>query len=92
MIKKRLNVFIVNNCLLQVRFYAYQKHKSSSICINDITHFIARKKSEGNKVVMLFLDINKAYDCVDLQTLNNIFILNAIPKDIAAWIFSEEEC
>ena len=85
MVKERLVCFLDVNNILAQRTFAYRKDLSAGMCLNEFTHLVASLKSKAYKVVVCSLDINKAYDCVDLRKLQQIFELNHIPTELSSW-------
>lgn len=88
MVKQRLNHFVEENNLLPSRSYAYRKHVSTSTCINDILHTINICKERNDKVLVLSMDVSKAYECVDICCLRTILHELNIPKQIRTWIIN----
>ena len=86
MVKERLNKYI--NCMkiLPPRTFAYRKHFSAAMCINELFQNVSYLKSIGNKVVVCVLDISSAYDCVQIVKLREILIKMKIPAQILNWI------
>ncbi|KAI8125093.1 LINE-1 retrotransposable element ORF2 protein [Lucilia cuprina] len=62
--------------------------KHFSACINEIIHFIGCAKERNEKVVLVSLDISKAYDCVNLSKLYNILKNINCPDHITLWILN----
>ncbi|XP_075162822.1 uncharacterized protein LOC142235452 [Haematobia irritans] len=58
--------------LIPHRSYAFRPHRSISNCVNDLINSIAQYKSSGQYVLGLCVDVEKAYDCVDVYKLVNI--------------------
>ncbi|XP_058987522.1 RNA-directed DNA polymerase from mobile element jockey isoform X1 [Musca domestica] len=88
MVKQRLNLYMDDNKLLPHRSYAYRKHVSTSTCINDILHTINFHKERNEKVVILSMDVSKAYECVDISCLRMILQQLDIPEQIRTWILN----
>ncbi|KAI8114745.1 hypothetical protein CVS40_12912 [Lucilia cuprina] len=63
MIKERINKFINDNSIIPVGSFAHRKGRSSSMCLNDFLHNVAKLKHKGSKVIILVLDISNAYNC-----------------------------
>ncbi|KAI8125376.1 hypothetical protein CVS40_4247 [Lucilia cuprina] len=76
------------NHLLPDRTFAYRKHKSASICLNEILLCIATLKKNGFKVILLALDINNAYNCVDNNLLNRMLLDGGFPAVYVKWIYN----
>lgn len=88
MVKQRLNDFLDEHKTLPPRSYAYRKHVSTSTCINDILHTINTSKEKNDKVIVLSMDVSKAYECVDINYLKMILIEINIPLQIRLWIIN----
>ncbi|KAI8123981.1 RNA-directed DNA polymerase from mobile element jockey [Lucilia cuprina] len=68
-------------------FRPISKHKSASICLNEILLCIATLKKNGFKVILLALDINNAYNCVDNNLLNRMLLDGGFPAVYVKWIY-----
>lgn len=71
-VKKRLMKFLSTRNFFPARSYAYQKHISMNMCLNEIVFTILSEKADGNEIVMHALDIKKSYCCVDLSKLSSL--------------------
>lgn len=85
MIKERLQSFLQEQDILPTNTYAYRKNFSSSMCINHLLYTINYHKEKGEKVILLSIDIEKAYDCVNLLILYKILSEINCPEDIKDW-------
>lgn len=56
------------------------------MCLNELLHRVALLKNYGYKVIVLALDINNAYNCVQISKLVNILERANIPPIYIAWI------
>ncbi|XP_058985851.1 uncharacterized protein LOC131806001 [Musca domestica] len=88
MVKERLQQFIDEENILPTNTFAYRKHLSTSMCINNLLYTINYYKSKGEKVIILSLDVEKAYDCVRIEMLLKILCEINCPTDIADWIIN----
>lgn len=88
MVKERLQQFIDENDILPTNTFAYRKHMSTSMCINNLLHTINYYKNRGEKVIILSLDVEKAYDCVSIEILLKILCELNCPSDISDWIIN----
>ncbi|KAL9916473.1 uncharacterized protein ACN2A1_002727 isoform 1-T1 [Glossina fuscipes fuscipes] len=70
------------------RSYAYQKRKSTNMWVNELCFLIASLKKAGKMVVMLYLDISKVYDCVNLIKFGRILLNFSIPLQMRLWILN----
>lgn len=61
---------------------------SSSMCINNILHTINHHKNMGEKVIILSLDVEKAYDCVKIEILHKILQEIECSPDVTDWIIN----
>lgn len=83
MIKNRLVTFINDHQLLPKRSFAFTKNKSSTMLLNQLIHTIQLQKQNGLVVMGVSIDIEKAYDCVDLQVLKEILVSHQFDKRLA---------
>ncbi|KAL9877276.1 uncharacterized protein ACN2A1_013687 [Glossina fuscipes fuscipes] len=88
MVKERLTAFLKTENIIPARSYAYQKRKSTNMCVNELCFLIVSLKKAGKKVVMFPLDISKAYDCVNLIKLGRILLNFSIPLQMRLWILN----
>ncbi|XP_065361970.1 uncharacterized protein LOC135955549 [Calliphora vicina] len=88
MIKDRMIEYCDENHLLPDRTFVYRKHKSASICLNEILLCIATLKKNGFKVILLALDINNAYNCVNNNLLNRMLLDGGFPAVYVKWIYN----
>lgn len=86
MIKNRINNFVEDTNILPARSYAYRKHRSASMCINDLLHTISTLKENKQKVLILSLDVAQAYEAVDIAMLLKIMEELKLPSQIITWI------
>ena len=82
MLKDKLNEYLNSNKILPSKTFAYRKHLSAPMCINELLQTVAILKASGEKVVICQLDISNAYDCVHLKKLYMVLFNFNIPVDI----------
>ena len=83
LIKLRIDDYIEKRNLLSTSTLGFRKHHSAAECIERLIWEI---KSDKQKVVVVFLDIERAYDFVVPKKLCNILREYRFPKIIAEWI------
>lgn len=88
MIKNRFTRWLEDFNIIPQNSFAYQKNRSTATCINAIQHDILNSKAKGKKVILAVCDIQKAYDFVNLNKLNNILILLLCPDELRRWIIN----
>lgn len=86
MMKNRMENTINANNLLPANSFAFTKKKSATMMINQFLHKVKNIKSNGEFSIAIVLDINKAYDCLDLTCLKKILLENQIDKQIVHWV------
>lgn len=84
----RLNKFITNNNIVVNEQYGFQKGKSTIKAIADATEIITKALNDKKHVLGLFIDMSKAFDCVDHKKLVNILDHYGIRGIALDWIKS----
>ena len=64
-----MSQFLTKNELLSKHQHGYTKGRSCETAILDLTMKVHTSLSAGKEVVVLFLDLTKAFNCVDADTL-----------------------
>lgn len=67
--KKRLESFLDNNNLILDNQYGFRKNLGTDDAILDLTSFVYDNLNKSQKVLVVSLDISKAFDCVNKNTL-----------------------
>lgn len=65
--------------------FAYQKCKSTNMCINDLISTISRGENDGRKLAMLSLGTTKSCGYVDLNKSGKMVIEFEIPTHLKFW-------
>ena len=65
LLANRIICFLENNCILHKYQHGFRENRSTSTALSNILHYIYSNMDSGNKVIALFLDLSKAFDCVD---------------------------
>lgn len=86
MLKSRMEKTINTKNLLPKNSFAFTKNKSATMMINQFLHKVKTLKANGKCSVAVILDINKAYDCLDLLCLKKVLIEGQIDNQIIHWI------
>lgn len=86
MTKNRIEKFVENNDILPKRSYAYRKQRSTTMCVNDILQVIAQNKISNRKTVILTMDLDAAYDFVDIEILSDKLKNYGMPEHESRWI------
>lgn len=72
--------------LIPPRSYAFRKRRSTTFCINDVINTVLSLKSRNNHVAGACVDIEKAYDNVNINKLSNILTDMGITHSIVQWL------
>lgn len=73
LLSKRIVFFLESNELYSPNQHGFRDNRSTISALTDILHFIYRNLDEGKKVMAIFIDLSKAFDCVNHDILlNNI--------------------
>lgn len=65
----RLNCFLEKFCLLSESQFGFRSKKSTTDAVHELTNYIVTNLDNQNKVIVIFLDIAKAFDTVSVSTL-----------------------
>lgn len=86
--KKRLVDYLEENLLLSPSQYGFRSGLSTSDAIHDLTKFVSGKLDVNKKVIVIFIDLAKAFDTVSvpilIRKLENIGI-----RDVQLKLFSD---
>lgn len=85
-IKCHLDQHVDQYDLLLPRLYAFSKKRSTAQCINDVINSVLYYKSMGKHVVGAGVDLHKAYDYVNVNTLTYILRESNITEAVVDWI------
>lgn len=69
LLANRLISFLKKNKILSNQQHGFVNNKSTETAISELLQIILEALEEGNIPVALFLDLSKAFDCVDQQRL-----------------------
>jgi hypothetical protein len=75
-VKDRLETFLRNNGILSERQFGFENNSNTTAACLALTDFISKSLDSKNFTAVVFLDIKKAFDCVDhkilIQQLKNL--------------------
>lgn len=71
-IKNRLETWAEDNNILPSRCHAYRKNRSTVTCINEALQIIKDLQLNNKRIVIATVDIDGAYDFVDLEILSKL--------------------
>lgn len=85
-VKNRLSDSCERDHIIPERCYAYRKKRSTTICLNDLTQLVKHYKSLNYSIGAVSLDLDAAYDFVDLTILGvKLRSLNFLKHEVE-WI------
>lgn len=87
MVKNRLSKFAENKGLFPHLSFGFRQEHSAISCVNYVVNSIKEAKKKKEKCVAIFLDISKAFDTVNCQTLLKILERKRIPTETTQWIY-----
>lgn len=68
-LKKSLRQFLVHNKIMHSKQYGFEVMSNTTAACLDLTDYISRNMDDGKFVATVFLDLKKAFDCVDFDIL-----------------------
>jgi len=68
-IKTRLTNFLEKSFAFSDNQFGFRNNKGTSKAVQTLVSCINNKLDDGNKVLGIFLDVKKAFDCVDHEIL-----------------------
>lgn len=86
-IKVQLNTYIETNNIFSIYSFGFKKKVSTINCINTLVSHVHEAKRESEIVLATFLDMTKAFDNVNVDTLINILENIKTPIAITNWIY-----
>lgn len=66
--------------------YGFGESRSAINCTNQLVQFIKEADQMKDYQVVIFLDIRKAYDNVDMVILERILIFKNFPDKLIKWL------
>lgn len=88
MIKSRLEKIIQEKDVLNGNSNAFVKHRSAIDCVNHLLSLIKEKQAEGLQVMAIFLDLEDAFNNVNLRKLQSTMNRLGIPAQYTNWIIN----
>jgi hypothetical protein len=75
-LKNQINAYLEENNIIDQKQYGFQKQSSTTAAVTQLLYDITSNLENGKKTACLFLDIRKAFDCLNHKSL--IIILQKI--------------
>ena len=85
-VKGRLDEWVERNNILSPSCHAYRRNRSAVSCINEALQLISHLKQHNKYIAMATVDIDGAYDFVDIGTLHNTLTAYNAPIHEKHWI------
>lgn len=82
-----MEYFLVND-MFYMGQHAYMKGRGTQTALYEFTESILQSLENKNHVMGLFLDLTKAYDCVNHQLLTKKLMLYGISGNVLSWLRS----
>lgn len=87
-IHRRLEWYVENQRLLPIDQYGGRKMRSVQDCLNMLNLKIQETYAKNHYFAVAFLDIQGAYDNVNLEMLYNELVKNRVSKKTCEWIYN----
>lgn len=87
-VKNQLVTYLHEYNIISPEQYGFQRNKNTSDALFDFTKFISQNIGVNNRVLITFLDIAKAFDCVDRLKLLAKLELLGFKNKVLAWFSS----
>ena len=85
---KRLYEYFEANKILSDKQYGFRKNRSTELAITDLIMNIKSAQDDGLYSLAIFLDLTKAFDCVDFDILLETLEGYGIKSTVLEWIRS----
>lgn len=73
--------------MLPTLSFGFRKHRSSTSCVNYVVNLASKAKKDKMRCIVVFMDISKAFDCVNVGKLMEQINEMKIPSGIAEWLY-----
>ncbi|XP_037811414.1 uncharacterized protein LOC119615056 [Lucilia sericata] len=88
MLKPHMEQFANSRKIIPERSFAFRKNMSTTQCINDLINTVQYLRTEKRKVVAICIDIEKAYDHVNVNTLGAKLMEMGFNRKLVLWLTS----
>lgn len=84
-VKERMEEIVEIKGVLPEGSFGFRKNRSASTCVNYVVNSVKEAKAAKLECLVTFLDISKAFDCVNTTKLLEILAKMGFPQKLVSW-------